>query len=975
MSVWDAVPMNTVARPVHPSPVTTRPLDTLPAAPLEAESRFYGAYAWCLDAFPTVGDLAHRLGRELSRLEDELESWQRQEVATNVFMLSSAIADAVDDYLGGESYDLSRAALLPGTRPLLGIVERVLAAGHRYRARGRGALRAWRAAWGSALVEFLQMWLGSDRADPAALASGGTALAGLLERELPEALRCRRAKVPAAFRTQDLTHHDVVELAGRFASAFPDRERPVLVVGLRTAGSYFAPLVRASLLLRGYREVEAVTLRPKKGGAPWEQAALARCAARRGLAVVVDEPANTGATIGLTIGLLRRAGVPLDDVVVLLPVHPTRRDWRDGHESLPLTRTTVLTLEPEDWHKHRLLEPKPVERQMQEYFWARGYAEARVGSGRDAEGFNQRLERLSEEKFHSRLKRVYEVRLRDQEGGLETRYVLAKSVGWGWLGYHAFLAAERLAEFVPPVLGLRDGVLFLEWLPEGDVPSLPRDRAQLLSRAAAYVAARVKALRLPTDPLPELDAQQQKGHALLAAALSGAFGSKPAAVLRRARLCRELARRACPVPTLIDGKMRLLEWVRGPASFLKTDFEHHGMGKTELNVTDPAYDLAEAVMHLGLSAAEESMLLRRYREDSGDQDVEQRLFPYKLLAGTAALKAALDNLRDPRLRHRHQEFNRSYIEAADFLTVHTVRFCARRCRRPDAAAWRSPLVVLDVDGVLDKQIFGFPSTTAAGIEALSLLHTHGVAVALNSARTLREVQEYSRSYGCAGGVAEYGSVAWDGVTDRTQVLVTEESREQMQRLERALRRIPGVFLNERYRHSLRAYSYEGGRTVPLPRGLVEGTIVDLGLDRLTLHQTYVDSTVLAREVDKGKGLLALLALAGMQDAETVAIGDSEPDLAMFRVASRSFAPRHMSAKATARLLGCRITDRTYQPGLLSAVRSIIHPRAERCARCESCACPEADGLFWELLKAADRRPLDSLARTLADPMSLEAFRR
>jgi len=27
-----------------------------------------------------------------------------------------------------------------------------------------------------------------------------------------------------------------------------------------------------------------------------------------------------------------------------------------------------------------------------------------------------------------------------------------KSVGWGWLGYHAFLAGRRLSEFVPPIL-------------------------------------------------------------------------------------------------------------------------------------------------------------------------------------------------------------------------------------------------------------------------------------------------------------------------------------------------------------------------------------------------------------------------------------------------------------------------------------------------------------------------------------------
>jgi len=957
------------------SPAVDRDLRPLPAAPLETEASFYARYAWCLDVFPTVRDVSRRLRDELSRPQESLEDWQRQEIAVNAYLLSCAVADAVDDYVAGESYDFSPAAVLPGMRVLTSTLARVLEARRRYRARGQSGLRRWRGAWASAQVEFLRAWLGDGQVDRAALASRGAALAGLLDHELPEALSRRRVKVPAAFRTQDLTHHDVIELADRFVAAFPDRERPVLALGLRTAGSYFAPLVCASLKLRGYRDVEAATLRPKQGVAPWEEGALARCASLQGLAVVVDEPANTGATLARTSELLERAGVRPQNTVLLVPVHPTRRDWNEAYECLPLFRTTVITLAPEQWHKHGRLEPEPVARQMQEYFEARGYAEVEVCPSREAERFNQRLHRLSEEKFHSRLKRVYEVRVRDRKGRSETRFVLAKSVGWGWLGYHAFLAAERLAEFVPPLLGLRDGVLYLEWLPEGGVPTLPRDREELLLRAGSYVAARVKRLGLSTDPQPELDRHQLKGIVLLAGELSRAFGSKHAAVLKRARLSRELARRACPVPTLIDAKMRLLEWVQGSGGFLKTDFEHHGMGKTELNLTDPAYDLAEASMHLGLSAAEEQVLIQRYRQASGDQDVEERLFPYKLLAGIYALKSAMSNLRDPRLRHRHQEFNQNYLDAADFLTIQTARFCGARCGRPETPAWRSPLVVLDVDGVVDKLIFGFPSTTAAGIEAFSILHAHGLAVALNSARTLDEIREYSRTYGCAGGVAEYGSVAWDAVSDRTRVLVTEESREQMRRLERALRRIPGVFLNDRYRHSLRAYSYEGGRTIPLPKALVDGIIADLGLGRLRLHQTYLDSTVLAREVDKGKGLQALLALAGVEDADTIAIGDSEADLAMFRVASRSFAPRHISAKSTARMLGCRIAGRTYQPGLLSAVRSIVHPREDRCPRCECGAPPPADGLFWKLLKEADRRPLESLARALADPMSLQAFLR
>ena len=63
--------------------------------------------------------------------------------------------------------------------------------------------------------------------------------------------------------------------------------------------------------------------------------------------------------------------------------------------------------------------------------------EAKAGEVTRHAGALRELARGSDEKFHTRLKRVYEVELTTDVGGSETRYVLAKSVGWGWLGYHA----------------------------------------------------------------------------------------------------------------------------------------------------------------------------------------------------------------------------------------------------------------------------------------------------------------------------------------------------------------------------------------------------------------------------------------------------------------------------------------------------------------------------------------------------------
>jgi hydroxymethylpyrimidine pyrophosphatase-like HAD family hydrolase len=300
--------------------------------------------------------------------------------------------------------------------------------------------------------------------------------------------------------------------------------------------------------------------------------------------------------------------------------------------------------------------------------------------------------------------------------------------------------------------------------------------------------------------------------------------------------------------------------------------------------------------------------------------------------------------------------------------------------------------VLDIDGVLDRWIFGYPCTSAAGVEALSLLHAHDFAVILDTARSALEVREYCRAYGLAGGVAEYGAYLWDAVGQRGRVLVSPESLAQLERARKALEQLPGVFLDDRYQFSIRAFTYEDKRTglarlpipsplrsvlslasddmapVPLPTLAVRQLLAGLGLDRLSFKQTTMDTTITARETDKGRGLSALLDWVGQANADTAAVGDSEPDLPMFQVASRSFAPSHIGCARLARLIGCRIARQPFQRGLLEIVRSLVHPDGKRCPRCLACAAaPKNEGLFPDLLRAIDRKRSLVLLRALLDP--------
>jgi hydroxymethylpyrimidine pyrophosphatase-like HAD family hydrolase len=272
-------------------------------------------------------------------------------------------------------------------------------------------------------------------------------------------------------------------------------------------------------------------------------------------------------------------------------------------------------------------------------------------------------------------------------------------------------------------------------------------------------------------------------------------------------------------------------------------------------------------------------------------------------------------------------------------------------------------------------MFGFPTTTASGIRALRCLHAHGYALAINTARSAREVKEYASAYGLVGGVAEYGSYIYDAVANHEKILVSGKALEQLEELRQALRQIPGVFINDGYEYSIRAYSYGRNGTVPLPTNMAPNLVARLKLDRLSVHPTSIDTTIVANDVDKGRGLAALLDLVGRPDIATVAIGDSEPDLAMFRVADRCFAPGRIGRPDLVKAVGGQIARAPSQRGLLEIAHLLTHPDGSRCQNCPPLEIERSDhdGLFLDLLEIADKEPLTLLLRALLRPASLRVF--
>jgi hydroxymethylpyrimidine pyrophosphatase-like HAD family hydrolase len=943
--------------------------------PLAAELGFYNSYAWCLNAYPLVQDAIQFLTQEILKFQLDLNGWQAGEVALNVFLLSCGLLNVVEEDLRGRAPRLPVQLMTRLGRCaawMAGAIRVAEAAASVTSWRRRVGLRRWQEAWQASLDDFLSVFIKAPLPRPALFAEPAARLAELLlSLPLPPDLQAKHIGAPTLFRRLDTTHFDVLALGRRFADRFPDRSERILVVGLRTSGSYFAPLLKAYLKTSGY-DVRSMTINPGKGPGRWEKQQLRR-SARRGLtALIVDDSPQTGGSIVLALDIARLAGFSLEKMKVLAPLHPATRDCLKN-----LPEEMVISLEPENSHKFCLLAPELVERRLGEYFRAPDIRGIRLVVSDAVKGFNEGLERLSSNDRGTRIKRVYEVHL-DTTRGKEVRYVLAKGVGWGWLSYHAFLVGHRLSGFVPPVLGLRDGIVYMEWYPH---PTVARhhagERKEIIETSASYIARRARSLVLNSSSTSGRNIKRhEEGFLLLYRTFGRAYPWLSWRVLMRRRLERRLSRERGPRPTLIDGKMAGDEWIVGPRGFLKIDYEHHGMGKSELNVTDPAYDLAETILRLALPVEEERDLIHRYIEASEDHSIERRLFINKLLAGLWTMSSAKAHFfAAPQSAEYQQHLHRQFMNAWNFLSEQAAYFCGDLCRSTRDVEWRSPLVFLDVDGVLDQCRFGFPCTTADGMEAIALLATHGFCVALNTARSVSEVKTYCEAYGFAGGVAEYGGFMWDAVRKRGQSLLSEDATRQLAELRTHLRRIPGVFLDDRYHYSIRAFTYAAkpralasllinalrgvgvgpGTPTPLPPLIADHLITELGLNRLSIHQTASDTTIVAKEADKGTGLVALRDWIFEPDAETVAIGDSEADLKMFRVAKRCFAPAQIGCAIQARLLGCKIAHHSYQRGFLEVARLLVHPDDRRCDRCLNVrdSWPQ-DDLFLEILKVTDR---------------------
>lgn len=909
-----------------------------------AEREFYESYRWALNPFPTVAEARGHLRDEIAKLTSLPDDWRIGEVAINIYLLSCGILDSAEKFLRGRNVRLPGKL---GSNPLAKSAYRFGDfVANNPAARQRMRVARWRDNWLAALHDFLLALVKHGDQERVDFALAAIALGKLVGTPLPTTLEATRIGIPSPFRRLDLTHHDVIVLGRLLAATCRTNNEKLLLVGLRTSGSYFAPLIRAVLHGEGLINVAQVTIEPDKGAGRWERRALRSHAQTGHRAIIVDDPPHSGKTIYSSFAILKKSGFPLDRIIALAPTHPAKPNW---YRLLPAA--SYITLPPSHWHKLKLLERGPDPDLLARYFMCAPKTLAVVKGGGQTPEIQAQIVGNSPDQRMQRLKRVYRIDGKFREGRKGTKYVMAKSVGWGWLGYHAFLAGHYLRGMVPPMLTLRAGIFYSEYFPQTalDDAQLAKRKA-ILAVAPEYVAARVRHLSLSMLNSSALNiGRHSNGLRLLEKAMSRNYGRFPLDILMRGAIGRQLRPLFSSRALLIDGAMQSAEWILHNGTALKADFEHHGLGKGPANVVDPAFDLADLILSLQLSRDEEQELLARYRAASGDAKVEERLVLSKLAAGLWSMNQAQEQIHSSlafaaTLQREHGRF----MAAWHFLTVVMAEFCGRLYGPPSPARWQGPIVALDIDGVIDSRHMGFPATTLAGAQALALLSAKRISVIVNTARSVAEVKEYCRAYGLAGAVAEHGAYMWDAVANRGKVLIGGDVADQLETLRNKLRSIPGVFLDERHLYSIRAFTYPDhakgkigrlfrslrasevgdGAVAPLPSVMMNQMMGELGLHLLSVHNTNIDTTITAKTVNKGSGLVAIRNWVLGPRAQTIAVGDQEPDLTMFAVATQSYAPANISCADQARLLGCKIAEKPVGIGLLAISREISSVHGE-----------------------------------------------
>lgn len=702
---------------------------------------------------------------------------------------------------------------------------------------------------------------------------------------------------PSCFRSFDQHPRDAVELVARFEQRYPERGRQLLVLGLRTSGSYLAPLTGAALRDAGYRQVRVGTIRPGEPPLRGNAEFLRSVGRSRALVLLCDDPPTTGGSLAAVAGQLARAGVPAERVVMMLAV------FGSGAVPDPIAGHPSVVLPGADWYVRTRMREESMRHTLEHLLPDHEVLALSLGEP----GLPSRWSPLA-----------VPLSAHVRTGSGEQRLAMvAEAAGTGYFGRHAVAVAEQLGRVVPHVYGFHDGVLLRERLADEPGEKTAAGPAGRVPPHAVveYVMQRRQCLAVAADRSPLLGGRQPVWEvgARVFADRCGQLAD-PLRPLLIDPLLRVLLR--SPSPCLVDGRTSYGDWREGAGEWIKVDFHQGHFSHLDLAAYDAAYDLAGAALS---RPDDEDRLLGRYEKLTGGRVPPSRWCLYKVAHGWNA----------ERLAQTGVDIGMTEADARRAQSRAVQQYLAGLYLEDVDAKAEGPWCVLDVDGVLETSLSGFPVSTPAGMLALRALRAHGYRVLLATGRSLPEVRDRCRAYGLSGGVAEYGAVAYDAATDRSVGLGPEQGGA----LTALLSGVPSVTVDPLYRWCARAYRGTGAGRASMDMTIVRGLMARPGIaDRFTVVQGDMQTDFVPKGVDKASGLLGLMDLLGAPGARpALAVGDSFTDIPMLRAAETGYAPSN--ADRAVRAAGIEVLRRPCQAGLAEAVGRLLGHRPGHCPAC------------------------------------------
>ncbi len=702
-----------------------------------------------------------------------------------------------------------------------------------------------------------------------------------------------RIRLPACFHSFDQHPDDVRWLVNAFMRQYPEHHGPLCVVGVRTSGSYLAPLHAAAFRSRGEPPADVLTYRPGRPFLHWERAALRAVARAGGRVLITDDPPGTGTSLAASARAVSAAGVPDSQISFLLSV------FGSAQEVPEVLRTWSVVVQPwDEWSIHSRLESQPVRHALADF----------VGPDMQIREVALAAKPFAaSERAHLRAR--FTVELMDRRTGEETvKDLVVEGAGLGYLGRQAVAVASAMQDRVPHVYGFADGLIYRDWLPP--VPHEAPDghgSVALAETVASYVYARRRAL-----PAPSASADRLGGRSTIwevaAKVLSGQYGRL--AMPSRPLVLEPLMRRLLvhEHPAVLDSKTHLRHWLPDPSAageLRKVDFYQRTFGHLDLLCYDPAFDLAGAAADPPSYDFQEK-LREAYRQISGDQVDGERWLMYRLAELRRLAKA--DDLGPFDVQQR------SAAAVHDYLAELYLR---------DLSPGAGPLCAIDLDGVLECDQLGFPATSPTGILALRALIAHGYRPVLVTGRSMPEVRDRCRAFGLAGGISEYGAALYhDG---ESVDLRPSASSVLLDQIRRQLSGHADITLDPRYRYAVRARQGNG----PLPAGIL-AEIRAIGGTDVEIHPGEGQTDIVPADTDKGTGLRALAGLMADPGC-ALAVGDALPDLPLFACAELARAPHNANFGGAG--VGPQRTRHAYQAGLADACGDLIGHRPGGCRAC------------------------------------------